>query len=577
MGAGLLVCLLLITLAAVYAVRLTAESERSVTTVHANSLVEAERLALSFEQKVAASRAFLLSAEPVFLGRMQQSREEFYRGHAYLTSSSKTEEAQKLLAVIASEERNHQSEMERMIQLRQEGRPVQEVTRFWSGRVQPLRDALRTEFERLVALQRDMLARAEQEARRSSTRVITLLILIATIVVVVGSVSYLLAARALFKGLRREADLRMTTAEGEQRLSALIDSAMDAIVSVDADQRVIIFNRAAERIFGWSAAEVTGKPLDLLIPQRYREAHRQHVSRFGETGASSRTMQSPGTLYGLRSNGEEFPIEATIAHTAVGGEKIYTVILRDITQRLYSEAALIRNEKLATAGLMAGTIAHEINNPLESLSGAVYLLKNETLGDNAARLIDVLEQEVARLTRIAQQTLGFYRETPEAIPVNIRRVLDDIIAFYRRKLEAKQTAVEFGGDASAEILGFPGELRQVFSNLIINAVDAMPVGGKLSVSIAATNGASPGVCVQVRDNGKGIPPHIAERMFQPFFSTKHEKGTGLGLWVSKALVEKHGGNIVFTSSTSDHDHGTTFAVFLPKVPPRHPAQSRRAP
>ena len=215
-----------------------------------------------------------------------------------------------------------------------------------------------------------------------------------------------------FSKVTRDVSVRKQAEEalrqGEERLAAIIGSAMDAFITVDKDQRIIVFNAAAEKIFGCPVVDAIGQTLDRFIPERFREAHHSHVQRFGSNGATSRTMYSPGTLYGRRANGEEFPLEATISQATIGGEKLYTVILRDITQRKQTEAALMRSEKLATVGRLAATVAHEVNNPLEAVANLLYLAEQNPSLDEAAREhLRMAEAEVTRAAHIVKQTLGF--------------------------------------------------------------------------------------------------------------------------------------------------------------------------
>jgi PAS domain S-box-containing protein len=358
----------------------------------------------------------------------------------------------------------------------------------------------------------------------------------------------------------------------ESRLTAIIGSAMDAIITVDSDQRVIVFNRAAEQTFGISAKEAVGQPLDRFIPGRFRENHRQHVEAFASTGTTSRSMYRPGVLFGLGSDGTEFPIEATISQVETAGRKLFTVILRDMTERRATEAKLLRQEKLASAGRMAATIAHEINNPLESVTNLFYLLaKNPSLDERARHQVALADEEVKRVGHIAKQTLGFYRDGAGPAPMRVSVVLDEVLRLYARKLESTNIAVERDYCSRDEICAVEGELRQVFSNLIVNAVDAMPTGGRLVIRTRWSKNnyerQQQGIRIAVADTGCGIAERQLRHVFEPFYTTKKDVGTGLGLWLSKSVVEKHGGSVRVRSGKGAGRSGTIFLVCLPETMP----------
>ena len=361
-----------------------------------------------------------------------------------------------------------------------------------------------------------------------------------------------------------EQELRATSA----RLAGIIGSAMDAIITVDAEQRITVFNEAAEKMFGYSSREVIGEALDLLIPARFQEMHREHIKDFGDTGVTARSMNSPGQLVARRAGGEEFPIEASISQLNIEEQKFYTVILRDVTQRQLTERALRESEKLAATGRLAATIAHEINNPLESITNVLYLLeKYPRLEAGAKQYVVLAEKELQRVVHITRQTLGFYREAAHPGEVRLAQVVEDALAIYERKIESYGISVEKRFDSAGVVSGFPGELRQVVSNLLSNALDALPQSGSLKIHVYNSREwkgeQRPGVRVLVADNGAGIAERNLRRIFEPFFTTKGEKGTGLGLWVISGIVRKHGGHIRVRSSARQGRSGTCFAVFFP--------------
>jgi signal transduction histidine kinase len=243
-------------------------------------------------------------------------------------------------------------------------------------------------------------------------------------------------------------------------------------------------------------------------------------------------------------------------------------INRDISAQLKAEEALRNAERLAAMGRVAGIIAHEINNPLEAITNTFYLLRDHPSLDEEARYFARLgEEELIRVAHITRQTLGFYRESKAAVDISISTLIDEILELQVRRPEFKNVTLEKRYSTAGHIKGFPVELKQVFLNLIGNAVQAMPDGGTLRLHVfrlAPQNRRGREVCVTICDTGTGIDPAHAKHLFEPFFTTKSVKGTGLGLWISKGIVQKYGGSIRFRSLEYQGRHITCFQVTLPE-------------
>jgi signal transduction histidine kinase len=248
----------------------------------------------------------------------------------------------------------------------------------------------------------------------------------------------------------------------------------------------------------------------------------------------------------------------------VGG----VITLLDVSERMMIEEALRRSEKLAAAGRIAGTLAHEINNPLSAVTNLLYLLQTCKLDQPAEHYVDVAATELARVSHIARNTLSFYREAASPVPVRLAEVLDSVLELFTRQLDDKALNVTRRYEYKGEIHNFPGELRQVFSNLVLNSIDALPPNGELTISIKAAHhprtGAR-GASILVADRGIGIPAELKAKLFEPFFTTKGERGTGLGLWVSHGIIQKQGGSIRVRSSSTPGDSWSVFSVFVPSV------------
>ena len=241
----------------------------------------------------------------------------------------------------------------------------------------------------------------------------------------------------------------------------------------------------------------------------------------------------------------------------------------DITERKQAEDALVKSERLAAMGRLAGMIAHEINNPIEAVTNALSLLRDHpSLDEEAHYYCRLAEEEMTRVAHITRQTLSFYRESQRQIAVPLSEVLDSVIELQARRLQLNGVALHKEYTTQGVVQGFPGELKQVFLNLIGNAVQAMPHGGRLRIRLyTGTDWCTgrQGIRVSVCDTGVGIRPEHARRIFEPFFSTKETKGTGLGLWISRTIIHKHEGIIRFRSLELGMGHFTCFSVFLPAV------------
>lgn len=236
--------------------------------------------------------------------------------------------------------------------------------------------------------------------------------------------------------------------------------------------------------------------------------------------------------------------------------------------QLQAQEVLRESEKLAATGRLAATIAHEINNPLESLTNLLYLIESDkSLSDTARRFACAAAQEVKRTAHITKQMLAFHRQSTTAVDVTLSEVLDNVVELYAAKIEQSGITVQKQYDTAATIKGFPAELRQVFANLLGNAIEASGQHGVVRLHTFASrewsNARRSGVRVVIADNGVGISPENRRRLFEPFVTTKGERGTGLGLWVSSGIVQKHDGSIRLHSSTRAGRSGTCFSVFLP--------------
>lgn len=345
------------------------------------------------------------------------------------------------------------------------------------------------------------------------------------------------------------------------RLEGIIDSAMDAIISVDQEQKVVVFNDAAERMFQCSSQDAMGQPLDKFMPAPFREAHRHHVQGFGRSGVTSRRMGQLGTVMGLRADGEEFPIEAAISHVTVQGNKFFTAILRDVSERTRLEEQLRRTERVAELGTLASGMAHEIGTPMNVILGRAEYLLDRVTDEPVKKGLQTIVAQVERITRVMNQLLSFARrKPPQPGPLWLQEVVENSLDMFRERLSNHNIHVDtqMGADCP-KVQADSDQMSQVLINLIMNAVHAMPKGGTLRVGLERERDM---VRLTVSDSGHGIPKEVVSKIFDPFFTTKEfGKGTGLGLTVVKGIIEEHQGSITVES---EEGRGTTFTILLPR-------------
>ena len=350
--------------------------------------------------------------------------------------------------------------------------------------------------------------------------------------------------------------------EDEVRQRAeLLELASEAIIVRDPAGYILFWNAGAEAVYGFRRDEAVGRKMHELLQTTFPVPYSEIAAALLDSGCWA------GNLEQKNKDGHEITVACRKSFNKELGAILE--INRDISDQLRAEDALRAAEKLAAMGRVAGIIAHEINNPLEAITNAFFLLKDHpSLDDEARSLANLAEQELSRVSHITKQTLGFYRESKQPIMVSVSELLDDVVDLQSRKLQVAHIAVERKYLVPGVIQGFPVELRQVFLNVIGNAVQAMSSGGKLRLHVHnATdwNGNRQGVSIAIVDTGVGIEPEHAKRLFQPFFSTKDAKGTGLGLWISQGIVQKYEGKIRFRTLKRNGGAVTCFKIFLPSA------------
>jgi two-component system, cell cycle sensor histidine kinase and response regulator CckA len=381
---------------------------------------------------------------------------------------------------------------------------------------------------------------------------------------------------------RHRAAMERTKAELAQRRSearyrAVLDNSHDGIVCVDDTRRITVFNKGAERIFGYSAEEMLGQPLDALVPDDARDRHAEHVDKFQGSGATARLMGGSLEVKGRRSTGEVFPAEVTISRTEVEGERLLTACIRDVSDRQALEEQFTRAQKMEAVGRLAASVAHDFNNLLAAVQSNVYLLKSEA-PEGLKEYVGEIGAAVERGVALTRQLLSFSRPQPSS-----RQSLDanDLVSGAEsllRRLVREDVVLRTQLTPSGRLLVDRHLMEQVLMNLVVNARDAMPHGGELTIrtSVETVRAGDTGrtyslpvgtyVRLAVSDTGTGIPIELEEKVFEPFFTTKPPGlGTGLGLSTVRAIVRRSGGDVRIEHSEGP---GTTLVVLLPQVDAR---------
>ena len=352
--------------------------------------------------------------------------------------------------------------------------------------------------------------------------------------------------------------------------SAIVESSYDAIIGMTLDGIITSWNPAAERLFGYSASEALGKSITILLPPDYPN----DVAGILRKVANRESTYDYETVR-RRTDGTLLDVSLRVSPICDTSGKVVgaATIAHDITRRKKAEEALLQGEKLAATGRLAASIAHEVNNPLAGALNAIYLAGINP--DKSGQMLKIAERELRRAAHITQQTLGFYRDTSGHMQVKIHELVREVLDVYETKLRERNITVRYihrcgcnshkGCPDECQQCGkclriSAGELRQIISNLLANGIEALPYSGEMEIRVSRASGR---VQLTVADNGQGIQTEHLKRIFQPFFTTKEEMGTGLGLWVTQELVRKYNGDIKVRSRMNK---GTVFRITLPESP-----------
>ena len=364
-------------------------------------------------------------------------------------------------------------------------------------------------------------------------------------------------------GQRTSAMVSLKASEAHYR--SVTENASDVVINIDSDSRILSINPAVKSVFGYEPDELIGKQMLMLMPERFRAAHLAGLARYLATG-SRRFAWTGVQLTGLRRDGKEIPLEISFGSYTLDSKTRFTGFIRDISDRQRSHAALMQSEKLAAVGRLASSIAHEINNPLESVTNLLYLSRRSDNLPKIQAYLESAERELGRVTVIANQTLQFHKSSSAPRHVKCAELISGTLAMYQGRLSNAQVELKQRDRAQRPAFCVEGEMRQVLNNLIGNAIDALPRGGSIWLRTRDATDCKTGwsgVMLTVADDGTGMGPEVKANIFEPFFSTKGSGGVGLGLWISHQLVEQNRGRLTVRSSQRKGRSGTVFTLFLP--------------
>ena len=406
------------------------------------------------------------------------------------------------------------------------------------------------------------LESARLAAVSSSTRSLVWTMYLATAFAAIGLV--LLAffiIREMDQREKHAAEIR----QREEWFRVTLSSIGDAVIATDEHGKVIFINSIAEDLTGISHQQAQGQPIQKVFPifnEQTRNPVDNPVAKVLEQG---RIMGLANHTILEHADGHMIPIEDSAAPIYDDQRKLRGVVMvfRDVTAEKQAQDVMRKAEKLAAAGRLAATVAHEINNPLEAVCNLIYIVKNTaSLPQETVGYLHMAEQELDRVSHITRQTLGFYRDSSEAGPIVLSNVLESVLRLYENKLKSKSITVEVELSDCPPVHALQGEIKQLIANLISNAADAVAPGGKIRISMVPAEHGD-GVEIKIADNGPGVAEKDRAHIFEPFFTTKEDVGTGLGLWVCKEIAERHGGTVQLSLSKDGGLGGAVFTVFLP--------------
>ena len=510
-------------------------------------------------------RGYLLTGEQQYLAPFTQAKGRIGPALDELDKlTADNPEQQPRVATLRQLVQEKLRELEKTIALYGGGNPVEARQIVLSDRGRQLMEQIRATVAEMRNDETQLLQARQRSWALNTQRLLEVIAITTALDLLLLVAVILINHRRLLEERKASAEIRLR----EERFRTTLTSIGDAVVTTDNHSTVTFVNTVAEKLLNATLAACVGKPLEQVFPI-YNE----------QTGARAENpvekVITSGKVAGLANHtvlkladGRVIPIEDSAAPIFDDERTIAGAVLvfRDVSRQRAVDIALRNADRLAVAGRMAATVAHEVNNPLEAVFNLIFLcLASDGLTPESRKFLELADRELRRVSHLTRRTLSFYRNRQETAPVSLATTMDEVLDFFGLRFQARSIVVHREYLTHEPLLGVPGDLGQIVNNLISNAFDALSKGGELWVRTASEklNGAE-AQRLTVHDSGVGISPENLPRIFEPFFTTKSDFGTGLGLWVVKDLVEKHGG-VVSVESTPGR--GTSFHVVLPMVSP----------
>ncbi len=523
-------------------------------------------------------RGYQVTSDPRFLKSYQDAQAPIEQAMTELDSISTTEQQEQLQQIREELRTWHQAFATQIIATIAAGGRADDDDLNLTGRARM--ENIRALLSELVAgSQQHRATRAEQWHRQTGNTIAILIELTIAIGLIIG-VFTRNRLEAVSVAFQKSLDLQRRRAEelcqSEQHLRTTLASIGDGVITCDINGKVQMMNPVAQELTGWLESQAQNRPISEIF-RIVSESTRERVENpVAKVQRLNRTVVISNHTVLIRRDGSEISIDDSGApiRNEAGELTGVVMVFRDITMERRTRAALLANEKLAVAGRLAATIAHEIHNPLDSVANLLYLLQHDPKDGEAKHFLEMAQSELARVTQISRAMLSLYRESKAPVPVNLKEMLEDLLLLMENRFNTLGVKLATDLRAETSVEGFPAELRQVFTNIITNAAEAAGEGGAVSVRVvsqipgatASGQRLEAGAIVEITDSGPGISPEVQEHLFQPFFTTKGERGTGLGLWVSQGIIRKHAGSIELDSRTAGPDRGTTARIFLASNP-----------
>jgi PAS domain S-box-containing protein len=455
------------------------------------------------------------------------------------------------------------SELQQTISLYQAGDATGAKALVLSDEGFHLMEHIRALFERMEQ-EETSVGNARRDAYQKSIKITSACIYLASAIAALGLG---LLAFSVFRDFERRERDAAALRKSEEFFRVTLSSIAEGVIATDHQGLISFQNPVAERLTGTRLEEAKGRKIYDIFPI-FNEATNTPVENPVEK------VLTLGVVVGLANHtvlrhreGHLIPIEDSAAPIKDDSGHLIGVVLvfRDASHERSLQEVLRRTEKLAAAARLAATVAHEINNPLEAVGNLIFLARTHPdATEGIEEHLKLAEQELARVSHITRQTLGFYRESTLPSRVDIPTVVEQTLTVYSTKLQQKQIRLHLSLQECPSIHGFAGEIQQLVSNIISNAIDALPFNGTLKIDSSTTKLVSnEAIKLQIEDDGPGISPENINRIFEPFFTTKKDVGTGLGLWVCKEIAERHGGTVEAKSHSQNGSTGAVFTILLP--------------